>query len=120
MNNHRAHFRLILVVVLIKSVFFHVFFKQCRIPGCAGQVEARDNEEGGKTFSGPPKPIVARARVADATSHLTLTHTVHKMTEILTGWDAGGLLCKNIPVLRQMCPRGRVGKIALQMLSVTI
>lgn len=58
--------------------------------------------------------------VADATSHLALTHTVHKMTEILTGWDAGGLLCKNIPVLRQMCPRGRVGKIALQMLSVTI
>lgn len=43
--------------------------------GCAGKVEARANEEGGKTFSGPPKPMHG---VADATSHLALTHTVHE------------------------------------------
>lgn len=46
-----------------------------------------------------------RDEVADTTSHLALTHTVHKMTEIVTGWEAG-ISVQKYPsladVLRQM------------------
>lgn len=70
---------------------------------CWKKVVAGDNEKGGLWFSGPPKPIVLPTgaeenayAVAEATPHPALTHTLHK---IARGWDAGGLVCENVPVV---------------------
>lgn len=98
MNNHSAHFRLILIVLIKASSAFPVLTLQR--PGSGGGLwGGKDGVLRLGAFTSlilltSAEENVMRLLTPDLTL-LCLTHIVHKMTKIVTGRDSGELVCED-------------------------